>query len=56
MFSADGRFLHAPERDGLGGPFGYVDAVGPEGAVYTTVREPYPQIRRYRVGITTAER
>jgi hypothetical protein len=54
LFDPDGRFLYAQEADGPFPSIGEVQLVGPDGKLYTTVLDPYPQVRRYRVVIDGA--
>lgn len=56
LFDREGRWLanltwDHPERP----EFGAIRSVGPDGRLYTTVTDPFPQVRRYRVVIEEPE-
>jgi len=50
FFAPDGRYLGGLHWVGEGGPgIGRPSAIGADGRLYTTVSDPFPQVRRYRV-------
>jgi hypothetical protein len=52
LFDPEGRFLYS--WTGEGGRFpeiGNPERIGADGRLYTTLNDPYPQVRRYRVEI-----
>jgi hypothetical protein len=56
LFDPDGRLLtsirrEAPMPDGSRPEIGSPRAIGPDGKLYTTVDDPFPHVRRYRVEI-----
>jgi hypothetical protein len=56
LFDAEGRLLtsirrEAPLPDGRRPEIGSPRTIGPDGRLYTTVEDPFPQVRRYRVEI-----
>ena len=51
VFDPEGRFLYAHGSDGPVPLIGQLQLVGPDGKLYTTASDPYPQVRRYRVDI-----
>lgn len=51
LFDPDGRFLYGIQSDSRESLIGTLETVGPDGKLYTSVREPFPQVRRYRVEI-----
>ena len=51
LFDPDGRFLYGLEAAGSWPSIGYLRTVGPDGKLYTSVSDPFPQVRRYRVEI-----
>ena len=38
LFDREGRFLYSLETDNLSSPFGTIEAVGPDGEIYTLMR------------------
>lgn len=61
LFDAEGRLLTSVVRDrplteGRFPEMGYPQTVGPEGSFYTSVSDPYPQVRRYRLDIQPRDR
>jgi hypothetical protein len=55
LFDADGRFLCALESDGATPEIGQIQVIGPDGRLYTSVNDPFPQVHRYRVEIDELE-
>jgi len=52
VFDPDGRHLFSIVRDGGTRPeIGDLALVGPDGKLYTSLSDPFPQVRRYRVEI-----
>ncbi|HEX9701002.1 MAG TPA: 6-bladed beta-propeller [Acidobacteriota bacterium] len=52
LFDPDGRFLGSVLQEGTNAPdIGRPELVGPDGRLYTTLYNPFPQVRRYRVRI-----
>jgi hypothetical protein len=52
LFDPDGRFLYSLRYPGAQSPqIGRPWTVGSDGALYTVVADPFPQVRRYRVTI-----
>jgi hypothetical protein len=51
LFDAEGRFLYSMVYDGRVPAIGRIEMFGPDGKLYTTVYDPFPQVRRYRVEI-----
>lgn len=51
LFDGNGRFLYSIQSGRGETLLGYLEAVGRDGKLYTSVREPFPQVRRYRVQI-----
>ena len=52
LFDADGRYLISVPSAATWPPeIGTPDAVGSDGRLYTVIRDPFPQVRRYRVEI-----
>jgi hypothetical protein len=56
LFDAEGRLLasirhEAPLPDGSRPEIGSPRAIGPDGKLYTTVDDPFPHVRRYRIEI-----
>lgn len=49
LFDTDGRYLTSIPREEV--EIGNADEVGADGKLYTVVRDPFPQVRRYRVVI-----
>lgn len=54
LFDAEGRWLTGrvwehPDRP----PFGSLEMVGPDGRIYTSTDDPFPQVRRYRLVLRT---
>ena len=50
LFDAEGRWLTGrvwdhPDRP----PFGAIEMIGPDGKIYTSMHDPFPQVRRYRL-------
>jgi len=56
VFDPEGRLLYSVERGSAIPEIGSPSHVGPDGRLYTTVREPYPHVRRYRVVIEGPDR
>lgn len=50
VFDPDGRFLYT-FRDDPEDPIGYLERVDSDGKLYTSVSDPFPHVRRYRVEI-----
>ena len=52
LFDAEGRWLTNRTWDHPDTPgFGTLEAIGPDGKLYTSVRDPYPHVRRYRIDL-----
>lgn len=52
LFDAEGRFLYSLVSEGTReGEYGSRLMLGPDGALFTQVSEPFPQVHRYRVVI-----
>lgn len=50
LFDAEGRWLTGrvwdhPDRP----PFGTIEMLGPDGSIYTSMQDPFPQVRRYQL-------
>jgi len=54
VFEPNGRYMGSLRWDDRWTPpMGTPQTVGPEGMLYTTTDEPFPQVRRYRITIQT---
>lgn len=51
LFDAEGRFLYSEVGEGRTPLIGRIQTVGPDGKLYTSSSDPFPQVRRYRVEI-----
>jgi outer membrane protein assembly factor BamB len=54
LFEASGRYVGSLRWDDRRSPpFGRIASLGPNGTLYTTTNDPFPQVRRYEVTLRT---